>query len=68
MQSNAARVAKIVDFSQFATDLANNTVPDYSWISPDQCHDMHGVDPASAALIHQPKCGYPDSGLDHGAI
>jgi hypothetical protein len=25
-----------------ATDLANDTVPDYSWISPDQCHDMHG--------------------------
>src|SRR5207248_8266258 len=35
-------VAKIVDYSQFATDLANNTVPDYSWISPDQCNDMHG--------------------------
>jgi len=42
VQSNPSRVAKIVDFSQFATDLANNTVPDYSWISPDQCHDMHG--------------------------
>lgn len=40
--SNPARVANIVDFSQFATDLANNTVPDYSWISPDQCNDMHG--------------------------
>jgi hypothetical protein len=42
VQSNPARVANIVDFSQFGTDLANNTVPDYSWISPDQCHDMHG--------------------------
>ena len=28
--------------SQLTTDLANNTVPDYSWISPDQCNDMHG--------------------------
>jgi hypothetical protein len=35
-------VANIVDFSQFSTDLANNSVPDYSWISPDQCNDMHG--------------------------
>jgi hypothetical protein len=43
VQSNAARVAKIVDFSRFATELKNNTVPNYSWISPDQCHDMHGV-------------------------
>ncbi len=42
IQSNPARVAKIVDFSQFATDLASNNVPDYSWISPDQCNDMHG--------------------------
>jgi phospholipase C len=42
VQGNPARVAKIVDFSQFATDLANNNVPDYTWISPDQCHDMHG--------------------------
>ena len=42
VQSSAARLAKIVDFSQFATDLANDTVPNYSWISPDQCHDMHG--------------------------
>ncbi len=42
VQSNPARMANIVDFSQFATDLANNNVPDFSWISPDQCHDMHG--------------------------
>jgi phosphatidylinositol-3-phosphatase len=42
IQNNPARVANIVDFSQFSTDLANNNVPDYSWISPDQCNDMHG--------------------------
>ena len=42
VQTSPARLANIVDFSQFGTDLANNTVPDYSWISPDQCHDMHG--------------------------
>ena len=42
VQTNPARVANVVDFSQFTSDLANGTVPDYSWISPDQCHDMHG--------------------------
>src|ERR1700730_5303475 len=42
VQSNPARVANIVDFSQFATDLATGNVADYTWISPDQCHDMHG--------------------------
>ena len=42
VQSNPARMANVVDLSQLDTDLANNTVPDYSWISPDQCNDMHG--------------------------
>jgi hypothetical protein len=35
-------MANIVDYSQFATDLDNNTVANYVWISPDQCNDMHG--------------------------
>jgi phosphatidylinositol-3-phosphatase len=42
VQSSPARIGHIVDYSQFAGDLAGNTVPDYSWISPDQCNDMHG--------------------------
>lgn len=42
IQRNPARMEKIVDFSQFASDLANNTVPDFAWITPDICHDMHG--------------------------
>jgi phospholipase C len=45
VQSNPARVANIVDLSQLDTDLASKDgkdVPDYSWISPDQCNDMHG--------------------------
>jgi phosphatidylinositol-3-phosphatase len=40
--SNSARMANIVDFSQFSTDLASGAVPNYVWISPDQCNDMHG--------------------------
>src|SRR6266480_3749897 len=42
VQSNPARMANVVDLSQFNTDLANHAVPDYTWISPDQCNDMHG--------------------------
>jgi phosphatidylinositol-3-phosphatase len=42
VQTNPARMANIVDFSQLSTDLAANNVPDYTWISPDQCNDMHG--------------------------
>jgi phosphatidylinositol-3-phosphatase len=58
VQSNPARVANIVDFSQLSTDLANNNVPDYTWISPDQCHDMHGrgataADPCDFSNVQQ---------------
>ncbi len=42
VQTNPARLANIVDFSQFSTDLASGAVPNYVWISPDQCNDMHG--------------------------
>jgi phosphatidylinositol-3-phosphatase len=42
VQSNPARVANIVDFSQLDADLASGHVSNYVWISPDQCHDMHG--------------------------
>jgi hypothetical protein len=41
VRSVPARCDKIVPFDQFATDLAANTLPDYSWISPNLCHDMH---------------------------
>ncbi len=68
MQTNAARVAKIVDLGPgCATDLANNTVPNYVWISPDQCHDMHGrgatpADPCDFSQI-QPLIATGDSFL-----
>jgi phospholipase C len=36
-------IANMVDDSQLATDLANNTLASYSMIVPDQCNDMHGT-------------------------
>jgi phosphatidylinositol-3-phosphatase len=42
VQSSTARMANIVDLSQLNGDLAARNVADYVWISPDQCHDMHG--------------------------
>lgn len=50
---NPARMAKIVDFSQFATDLAHQNIPDFAWITPDLCHDMHG----RVALSPNDPCG-----------
>jgi hypothetical protein len=33
--------ANLVCFSQFATDLANHTLPNLSWLSPNGCDDAH---------------------------
>ena len=32
---------KNVPFADFDYDLRTNTLPDYVWITPDMCHDMH---------------------------
>jgi len=58
VQSNPARVANIVDFSQLATDLANGHVSDYVWISPDQCHDMHGRGHVDVAIEPDATCDF----------
>lgn len=52
-----AELAKMVPDTQLATDLANGTAPNFSYIVPDQCHDMHGI------------AGYTDNGVscDDGA-
>ena len=64
------RLANIVpfEFKRFAADLRSRHVPNFVWISPDQCNDMHGISASTAALIGNPTCGFPDSGLDHGPI
>ena len=48
VQSSPSRMANIVDLTQLDADLASGNVPDYSFIDPDQCHDMHGRSTAGA--------------------
>jgi hypothetical protein len=70
IRNSPRRMHHIVGLDQFDKDIAgdDDDVPSFVWISPDQCHDMHGISPETAALVGIPTCGYPDSGLDHGAI
>jgi phosphatidylinositol-3-phosphatase len=68
IRNNPARLNKIVPFTSFEADLKSGKLPNFVWISPDQCHDMHGVPPSDAAFVGIPNCGFPASGLDHGAI
>lgn len=71
IRNNPARMNRLVPLTQLQQDLANNTVPDFSWITPDQCNDMHGVSPAEADYLNNPKCSYApllEGQLDHGSI
>jgi hypothetical protein len=36
-------LANMVPDTQLATDLAKKTLPNFSLVVPDQCHDMHGT-------------------------
>lgn len=41
IRTNLARCNRIVPYTQMATDLAEGTVPNFSWITPNLCDDMH---------------------------
>jgi acid phosphatase len=41
VQNDSSQAGNIVPFSQFASDLANNALPQYSFIVPDVLNDAH---------------------------
>jgi phospholipase C len=41
VQNNSVQAANIVPFTQFATDLANNALPQFSFIAPNAMDDGH---------------------------
>ncbi len=43
IRNDPARCRNIVPLTQLATDIANNRLPQFVWITPDLDHDMHGV-------------------------
>jgi hypothetical protein len=38
-------LGKMFPFTQLSADLAAGSVPNFSYIVPDECHDMHGAPP-----------------------
>lgn len=48
VQQDSAQAANIVPFTEFATDLANNSLPQYSFISPNVNNDAHNGTLAAA--------------------
>jgi phosphatidylinositol-3-phosphatase len=41
--STQGALANMVPDTQLGTDLATGDLPDFSYVVPDQCHDMHGI-------------------------
>ena len=68
IRNNPERMEKIVPYTHFDSDLESGKVPNFVWISPDQCHDMHGVSTSNAQFLNNPDCAFPASGLDHSII
>jgi phospholipase C len=47
----AARcLAHVRPYTELATDIANHTVPNYNFITPNLCHDMHDTCSANGAI------------------
>ena len=44
-QQNVIDFAKMVPFEQLSDDLAAGTVPDFSYVVPNECNDIHGAPP-----------------------
>lgn len=59
VRSSPARLQKIKPMDQLAADLATGTAPNFVWLSPDQCNDMHGVSSSSSTQYGMPWCAYP---------
>jgi acid phosphatase len=59
VQNGMAQAANIVPFTQFATDLANNALPQYSFIAPNLDDDAHNGSLAQADTWLQNKVIVP---------
>jgi hypothetical protein len=42
IRDSAARMADVKPLTKLATDLNGPKAPNFVWITPNQCHDMHG--------------------------
>jgi len=57
--NSPTRLQNVKPIESLATDLNSGSAPNYAFIAPDQCHDMHGVSSSSATSYGMPWCAYP---------
>jgi hypothetical protein len=47
--NSATCIAHVRPYTELASDLQHNTAPQYAFITPNLCNDMHGAGPCAAA-------------------
>jgi hypothetical protein len=67
IRTNTNRMQKIVPFTQFDGDIKGAKMPNFVWISPDQCADMHGINAETAAFTGLTFCTGMTAGNDTSA-
>jgi hypothetical protein len=61
IKNNPTRMAKVRRYSELATDLNGPDAPQFVWISPNQCSDMHGG-------VYEQVPGHPNTPCPYGDI
>jgi hypothetical protein len=59
VRNDPARLANIKPYTELAADLNSSHAPDFVWISPNQCNDMHGG-------VYVTVAGHPETPCPYG--
>ena len=60
VKNSPARMSRVRDYSQLASDLNEKKAPQFVWISPNQCNDMHGG-------VYDTVEGHPETPCPYGS-
>jgi phospholipase C len=60
VKHNEQRMHHVRDYSRMADDLNGRNAPQFVWISPNQCHDMHGG-------VSKHIKGHPETPCNYGS-
>jgi hypothetical protein len=61
VNTNPSRMANVKDYSQLSTDLNSGHAPQFVWITPNQCNDMHGGVYTAVPGHPETPCPYGDT-------
>ena len=60
VKNDPSRMANVKDYSSLAADLDSKDAPDFVWITPNQCNDMHGG-------VYDTVAGHPETPCPYGS-